>query len=498
MKIKSFLARPYAAIIHAKIRKSMNTAVADQKNILQQLLKTGSRTLFGHEHHLKEVKTYQEYVEAVPVRDYEGFQNYIQEIKNGQQNVLWKGRPMYFAKTSGTTSGVKYIPITKDSIPNHINTARNALLCYMYEKGDASFADGKMIFLSGSPVLERVGGIPTGRLSGIVNHFVPRYLRSNQLPSYETNCIEDWEEKLARIVEETINENMTLISGIPPWMQMYFDWLMDKSGGERIGNLFPNLQVLVHGGVNYEPYRARLLESIGRPIDMLETFPASEGFFAFQDLPDNNGLLLNTDSGIYYEFIPVAEIFQDNPTRIPLEEVKTDVNYAMIISSNAGLWAYNLGDTVRFLSTNPYRITVTGRIKHFISAFGEHVISEEVEFAIKEASRRHQAVIIEFTVAPQIHPTEGLPYHEWFISFEQQPANMDAFALEIDNLLREKNIYYNDLLKGSILQPLKIVTLQKEAFREYMKSEGKLGGQNKVPRLCNDRKIADKIKAWKL
>lgn len=495
MKIKSFLARPYAYIVHSRIRKEMATAVADQQAILQQLLKVGAKTTFGKDHHLADVTNQAEYAAAVPVRDYEAYSPYIDKIKEGQQNVLWKGKPIYFAKTSGTTSGVKYIPITKDSISNHIDTARNALLCYMAESGNPAFADGRMIFLSGSPTLERVGGIPTGRLSGIVNHFVPGYLRKNQLPSYTTNCIEDWETKLGKIVEETVNADMTLISGIPPWMQMYFDWLLEHSGGEKIKTLFPNLQVIVHGGVNFEPYRAKLMESLGGHVDTVETFPASEGFFAFQDKRENEGLLLNTNSGIYYEFIPAGEIFNDNPTRLSLADVKVGENYALIINSNAGLWGYNIGDTVRFISTDPYRLVVSGRIKHFISAFGEHVIGEEVEHALQLAAQEHHAHVVEFTVAPQIHATQGLPYHEWFIAFERQPHDMAAFAQSIDNHLREKNIYYDDLIRGGILQPLQVRALGKHSFIDYMKSIGKLGGQNKVPRLSNDRVIADVLGA---
>ncbi len=471
----------------------MATALADQQATLQQLLKAGNKTRFGEEHNLKDVKLYTEFKHAIPVRDYESFEPYIQQIKNGEQNVLWKGKPIYFAKTSGTTSGVKYIPITSDSIPNHINTARNALLCYMVESGNTSFADGKMIFLSGSPVLERVGGIPTGRLSGIVNHFIPRYLRSNQLPSYETNCIEDWEVKLERIVKETINQNMTLISGIPPWMQMYFDWLIEKSGGEKIKKLFPNLQVIIHGGVNFEPYRAKLFDSLGTPVDTVETFPASEGFFAFQDTLDKEGLLLNTNSGIFFEFIPAGEIFAGNPTRLSLEDVKVGENYALIINSNAGLWGYNIGDTVRFVSINPYRIVVTGRIKHYISAFGEHVIGEEVDYAILQAAKDHNIRVIEFTVAPRIQISGELPYHEWFVEFEESLNDIETFSKTVDRYLQQKNIYYNDLISGGILQPLKIRAMKRQAFQEYMKSQGKLGGQNKVPRLSNDRKIADAL-----
>ena len=497
MKIKSFLARPYAAVIHSRIKKGMVTAVADQQAILQQLLKTGSKTIFGRDHLLGAVQDHATFREAVPIRDYEALKPYIEQVKSGKENVLWKGKPMYFAKTSGTTSGVKYIPISKDSISNHIDTARNALLCYMAESGNSAFADGRMIFLSGSPVLERVGGIPTGRLSGIVNHFVPKYLRSNQLPSYETNCIEDWEEKLGRIVNETWNQDMTLISGIPPWMQMYFDWLQEKTG-KTIKQLFPNLQVLVHGGVAFEPYKDKLFESLGGPVHTVETFPASEGFFAFQDTMDQEGLLLNTDSGIFFEFIPADEIFNEHPTRLSLADVKMGVNYALIVNSNAGLWGYNIGDTVRFVSLDPYRIVVTGRTKHFISAFGEHVIAEEVEAAIMEAAKIHHAQIIEFTVAPMIQAKEELPFHEWFVSFAKAPDQLEAFATKVDEELRKRNIYYDDLIRGGILQPLKISNLRPDAFIEYMKSQGKLGGQNKVPRLSNDRKLADQLAAYTL
>ncbi len=496
MKFKSFLAKPYASIVYSRIRKGMGTAVADQQAILQQLLKTGARTNFGKDHGLKDVKTYDEFRQAIPIRDYEAFKPYIEQIKEGQQNVLWKGKPIYFAKTSGTTSGVKYIPITSDSIHNHIDTARNALLCYMAHSGNSSFADGKMIFLSGSPTLERVGGIPTGRLSGIVNHYIPRYLRSNQLPSYETNCIEDWEEKLDKIVNETIKQDMTLISGIPPWVQMYFDWLQERSEGKKIKELFPNLQVIVHGGVNFEPYKPKLLESLGGEVDFIETFPASEGFFAFQDTLPEEGLLLNTSSGIFYEFIPAGEIFNEHPTRLSLADIKVGENYALIVNSNAGLWGYNIGDTIRFVSTDPYRIVVTGRIKHYISAFGEHVIGEEVDTALMQAAQEHNAHIVEFTVAPKINTDGELPYHEWFVEFEQAPDNIAAFAHSVNQHLREKNIYYNDLINGNILQELKINVMKPHAFIEYMRSIGKLGGQNKVPRLGNDRVIADALEAW--
>jgi hypothetical protein len=473
----------------------MASALDDQQKIFQDLLKTGSKTIFGTDHKMLEVNTYQEFKEAIPIRDYEEYKPYIEQIKQGKHNVLWKGQPIYFAKTSGTTSGVKYIPISNESIPNHINTARNALLCYMAETGNSKFANGKMIFLSGSPELERIAGIPTGRLSGIVNHHIPKYLRTNQLPSYETNCIEEWEHKLDKIVEETLKQDMTLISGIPPWMQMYFDRLLQVSG-KKIGELFPNFSVLVHGGVNFEPYKAKLFDSIGRKIDAIETYPASEGFFAFQDTQKEEGLLLNTNSGIFFEFIPVGEVFNPRPIRLSLKEVKVGEQYAIIINNNAGLWGYNIGDTVKFLSLNPYRIVVTGRIKHFISAFGEHVIGEEVEYSLMKAAAEDAVKITEFTVAPRIQQDGGKSYHEWYIEFENAPQDMQAFAAKVDNNLRQKNIYYDDLITGNILRRLEIKPVQKNGFIEYMKSMGKLGGQNKVPRLSNDRQLADALEKW--
>ena len=496
MKIKSLLAKPFATYIYRQIKKSMATAVADQQQIFDHLIKTAAKTTFGTDHHFDNIKTHEDFVRQVPLRDYEDLIPYIDKIKEGKHNVLWKGRPIYFAKTSGTTSGAKYIPITKDSIPNHINTARNALLCYMAETGKSAFANGKLIFLSGSPELERIGDIPTGRLSGIVNHHVPKYLRSNQLPSFETNCIEDWETKLDKIVDETINQNMTLISGIPPWMQMYFDKLIERSG-KKVGDLFPQFNLMVQGGVNFKPYKAKLTESIGRKIDCIELFPASEGFFAFQDSQKEPGMLLNTNSGIFFEFIPVSEIDNPSPKRLILKDVVVGENYALIITSNAGLWAYNLGDTIKFLSTDPFRIVVTGRTKHFISAFGEHVITEEVDAAIMKTAEHTNARISEFTVAPMIGSEVG-SYHEWFIEFEKMPDDMENFAQKLDTNLREKNVYYDDLISGKILEPLHISPVRKNGFVDYMKSVGKLGGQNKVARLGNDRVIAEALQQYVL
>lgn len=495
MKINSFLAKPFAAYIYAGIRKGMGTALQDQDSIFKTLIKQAVKTDFGREHGFEAISTHSDFIKAVPIRDYEAFKPYIEKIKEGKQNVLWKGRPIYFAKTSGTTSGIKYIPITKSSISNHIDTARNALLCYIAQTGNTKFTNGKMVFLSGSPELERIGNVPTGRLSGIVNHHIPRYLRTNHLPSYTTNCIEDWETKLDKIVFETQKKDLTVIGGIPPWMQMYFDRLIAVTN-KKPKDLFPNFSLMVHGGVNFEPYKAKLFATIGKEIDSVETFPASEGFFAFQDSQHEEGLLLNTNSGIFFEFIPTSEIFNENPSRLSLHDVKISENYALIINNNAGLWAYNLGDTVKFVSTNPYRIVVTGRIKHFISAFGEHVIGEEVEHSLMKTAEEDNVRITEFTVAPMIRQDQGSSYHEWFVEFENLPEDLNSFQNKVDQKLREKNIYYDDLISGNILMPLQIRVIVKNGFINYMKSIGKLGGQNKVPRLSNDRKIANELIPW--
>lgn len=493
MGIRSVLARPFAAYIASETRKWSSAPVESQQRILKQLTEGGKNTIFGKDHNFHEIRHYDDFKRQVPVRDYEDLKPYIEKILQGVSDVLWKGKPEYFAKTSGTTSGTKYIPITRDSVPNHINSARNALLSYVHETSNASFLDGGLIFLSGSPVLTEKAGIKIGRLSGIVNHHVPGYLRTNQKPSYETNCLEDWEEKLEKIIDETLSTDMTLISGIPPWAQMYFDRIVARTG-KKIGDVFPNFSMFVYGGVNFEPYRAKLFDTIGRKVDSIETYPASEGFIAYQDSQHEEGLLLLLNSGIFFEFIPVDEFFQENPSRLNIEEVELNKNYALVINSNAGLWGYSIGDTVKFVSKNPYRLLVTGRIKHFISAFGEHVIGEEVEKAMRFTMEKFpESSLVEFTVAPQVTPAEGLPHHEWLVEFGTPPADLELFALELDNQLRKLNVYYDDLISGNILRTLCITSLSRNAFIDYMKMQGKLGGQNKVPRLSNDRKIADEL-----
>ena len=492
MSLRTRIAKYLAKRARKKINQWASDPVATQQKVFKSLIQNAKHTAFGTDHHFDQIQNHQDFIQRVPVVDYEGLRPYVDRVVDGETDVLWPGKPLYFAKTSGTTSGMKYIPLTKASMPTHIAAAKNALFCHIEATGDASFVDGQMIFLQGSPVLNKKNGIDLGRLSGIVAHYVPKYLQKNRLPSWETNCIEDWETKVDAIVEETHQKDMRLISGIPPWVSMYYEKLQLKTG-KKVGDLFPNFSLFVYGGVNFEPYRTKLESLVGRRVPSVELYPASEGFFAFQDHPDANGMLLQLDSGIFYEFIPVDQLSEKKPPRLGLSEVQTDVNYAMIISTNAGLWGYNIGDTVIFTSTAPYRVLVSGRIKHFISAFGEHVIGKEVEQALLKATQHTPIEISEFTVAPQVNPTKGLPYHEWFIEFTTPPTDIQQFCLAVDQQLCQQNRYYHDLIQGKVLRPLEIRVVQKGGFSNHMKRMGKLGGQNKVPRLTNDRKIADEL-----
>ncbi|MCB0456468.1 MAG: GH3 auxin-responsive promoter family protein [Flavobacteriaceae bacterium] len=493
MTLKSLGARIFAKRVTSQIASWATNPIETQQKVFKELVDKAKNTTFGKDHQFSEIQSYEDFSKRVPIRDYEDLRPYIEAVVAGKEDVLWPGKPLYFAKTSGTTSGIKYIPLTKASLPYHIRSARNAILCYINETGNTKIVDGKMIFLQGSPVLKEQHGIKIGRLSGIVAHYVPKYLQKNRMPTWETNCIEDWEEKVEAIVAETQGEDMTIISGIPSWVQMYFEQLQTKTG-KKIGSLFQNFELFIYGGVNYEPYRQKFENLIGRKVASIELYPASEGFFAFQNEQNDKGLLLQLNAGIFYEFVEAASFFEKTPKRLTIGEVKVGINYVMIISTNAGLWGYNLGDTVIFTSTSPYKLIVSGRIKHFISAFGEHVIGKEVEQAMKEALEKHAFSITEFTVAPQITTANGeLPYHEWLIEFDEAPQQISEIAQALDVSLQKQNSYYFDLIQGKVLQPLKITSLKKDSFNEYMKSLGKLGGQNKIPRLSNDRKIADDV-----
>ena len=493
MGLKAALSKPFAKAVVKKNRQWIENPIESQLATFKSLIEQAKETSFGQDHDFQNIQTIKDFQSKVKVQSYEGLKGYIDRMVEGEEDVLWPGKPLYWSKTSGTTSGAKYIPISKESIDHHVETARNALLHYIHETGNSDFVNGKMIFLQGSPEMEEKNGIKVGRLSGIVAHYVPGYLLKNRLPSMEVNCIEDWEEKVDAISKETINERMTLIGGIPPWVQMYFERLLALSGKEQIKDLFPDYSLFVWGGVNFQPYKAVFDKLVGKKVSSIESYPASEGFIAFQDSQVEPGLLLNLDAGIFFEFIPVAEFHDENPSRLTLADVKVGVNYVIILNTNAGLWGYNIGDTVEFVSTYPFKIKVTGRIKHFTSAFGEHVIAKEVEQAMNKAIENEGGEVVEFHVAPQVNPADGLPYHEWFVEFAKEPNNIENFKKQIESEMRSQNPYYDDLISGSILRPFELTKVNKDGFKLYMKSIGKLGGQNKTPRLANDRKIAEAL-----
>ncbi|MDC3051025.1 GH3 auxin-responsive promoter family protein [Bacteroidota bacterium] len=473
----------------------MKNPIKSQEKTLRWLVQSAQKTLFGQQHSFQEINGYKEFNQAIPVRDYEKFKIYIDRIVSGEADIIWPGKPIYLCKTSGTTSGIKYIPIFQNAIKTHINSARNSILQYIINTGDTNFIQGKQIFIQGSPVLNSKNGVKFGRLSGIVAHHVPFYLKSSRMPSWDVNCIEDWEQKIDTIVEETYNQDMTLISGIPPWVQMYFEKIKQKSG-KKIGDVFKNFSLFIYGGVSFKPYKKIFDELIGRKVNTIELYPASEGFFAFQDQLDSDSMLLLLNNFIYYEFIKINDFLKGKNNYLSLSDVKLGENYALIISTSSGLWRYNIGDTIQFTEINPFRIIVTGRIKHFISAFGEHVIGKEVESTIREISLKSKLKVREFTVAPQVNPKVGLPFHEWFIEFDEIYDNLEAIEVQMDSIMQKQNIYYKDLIQGKILSPLKITKIKKGGFNHFMKSIGKLGGQNKVPHLSNDRGIACKLKKY--
>ena len=490
--MKKIAAKLFAYWVDRKNQKWINNPLEAQQKTLKFLVSSAQNTTFGKDHNFSRITDYKSFKKQVPIRNYEDIRPYVDRILAGEKNVLWPGQPLYLAKTSGTTSGAK-IHSDNERLNAHSYYCGTRCPFKLYpQNGKHQFRFRQANFFTREPNLKKKNGMALGRLSGIVAHYVPSYLQANRMPSWETNCVEDWETKVELIVGETLREKMTLIAGIPSWVQMYFERLIKKEG-KPIGEIFPELSLFVYGGVNYGPYRPLFQELIGRPVDSVELFPASEGFFAYQDRLKEEGLLLLLNNGIFYEFIQADTFYSEDPKRISLDQVEVGVNYVLILNTSAGLWGYNIGDTVQFVSTAPFRLVVSGRLKHFISAFGEHVIGKEVESALQQALVGTKAKVREFTVAPQITPTKGLPYHEWFIDFSERPKNMSAFSLSLDDAMRKQNIYYDDLIRGKVLRPVVITFVKEGSFEAYMKSIGKLGGQNKIPKLTNDRSIADKL-----
>jgi len=470
-----------------------------QERLLLDLCRKAARTRFGREHGFAGVRSVREFQDNVPLRTYLEFKPYWDTLLEGETDVTWPGRIERFALTSGTTAGNKYIPLSDEGVRSQRRAGRDIVNFYLEQSGDTALFGGKFLFLGGSTELVRLpSGALAGDLSGIMACRMPRYANLFRLPSPSIALMGDWEKKLDAMAEEAERSDVRGVSGTPSWVFCLFEQVMERRRArgrsvETVADVWPEFRLLVHGGVNYEPYRESMRHLLGKAVHALEVYPASEGFIGIQDRLDANDMLLMMDTGLFYEFVPREEIASDAPRRFTVADVETGVDYAIVLSTNSGLWGYVLGDTVRFTSLRPHRLRVTGRIAHFLSAFGEHLISEEVEAAVAGACRTAGAEIRDFHVAP-IYPDQNTPRpaHQWFVEFVKPPADEHEFIAEVDRRLQRRNDDYAAHRQGDagMSAPL-LTTVPKGGFRRAMKRIGKLGGQNKVPRLRNDREFAD-------
>jgi hypothetical protein len=490
MGLRGQIARPITNRIERRLRHWAAQPHQYQMQYFRLLLETAPKTTYGQALGIENGMDYTAYRDCVPLVDYEDLKPYVERIMAGERDVLWPGVPDYLIMSSGTTSGKKYIPATPQGIRAILRGTTDAFCSYIARSRHHDIWDGKTLPLTGSPALTMMGDVPSARVSGLLNHFLPCYARWNRVPSWETNCIADFEPKLSRILDETIEQDVRAITGLPVWLNLLFKRLYERTG-KKVIEIWPNLQVMLYGGLQVDPYKAGLLEAIGQDIDFVEVFNASEGFFAFEDNFENLGLLLHMHTGFFYEFMPADAYRAGKVQRLPLQDIELDVDYGLVLNSVSGLWGYNLGDTVRFTSREPYRLVFTGRLAHFTSAFNEHVIQFEVERAIRQAMEQEGGVVSEFTVAPQLHPIAGPPYHEWFVEFAALPDDLEAFRLKLDTVMQTGNHLYRELVTAQAMRPLKLSLLEPDSFLHHLKSIEQVGDQHKVPRLKNDRSIAD-------
>lgn len=467
-----------------------------QADVFKTLMKKGSQTEFGKDYCLNPETTYEEFRSKVPIHHYEKLLPYIERIKNNEANVLWPGRPLYLATTSGTTSGEKFIPVTKDSLKKGMDSSVLCSATYLRETNNYTPLDKKMVILSANPKLIKDKYFSYGKITGIFNNHIPSFMKRNRIPSVETNMIEDWDLKMQKTVDESIGADVGMVGGFPAWIIRYFERVLEKTGKKTIIEVFPNLQVITHGGVAYGPYKKRMETLIGKPFQRLEVFSASEGFMAFQDQQNKEDMLLVPNGEIFYEFVPLTEWGKEDAKRISLKDVEVGIPYAMVITTMGGLWAYDLGDTVTFTSTAPYRLKVSGRTKHFISNSGEHLISEQVESALTKTAISFGVEVRDFSVAPHITDEVGGNRHEWLIEFKTLPTSLDDFSTRLSQELCDISDNYFLLIDGSVLHPPIVSALKEGAFVDYMKSINKMTHQNKVPRLMNNRDLADKLQSY--
>lgn len=485
-----FFRKRYESII-----ESQDSPIETQNRVLSSLIDSLEGTEFAKIHGISASSTHASFAQSIPVRTYEEMKPFIDRVMRGEKNVIWPGYIKWFAKSSGTTSDrSKFIPVTKDALEEcHFKAGKDMIAFYFNMNPDTHVAAGKSLVLGGSHDINHLNDNSSyGDISAVLMQNLPIWAQLKRMPDLDTALMDDWEQKIDKMAHETLNEDITNIWGVPTWTVVLIKKLFEISGKDNLREIWPNLELYIHGGVSFSPYRELFADLIrGDGMHYMETYNASEGFFGIQDRLDADDMLLMLDYGIYYEFIP-ADKPNDDP--IPLEGVKTGVNYILVISTNAGLWRYQIGDTIRFTSLNPYRIQLTGRTKHFINAFGEELIIDNAERALSKACKKFNVSVKDYTAAPSFFQKNKKACHQWAIEFERAPQDLSSFEAFLDAELRKLNSDYDSKRQGDMaLTCLNIIKLPTDTFYNWLKSKGKLGGQNKVPRLSNERKYIDAI-----
>ncbi len=483
-----------------RIEHWVNNPVAAQRQVLQHLITSAQYTEFGRKYNFDKLFTIKDFKQSVPIHEYDNLKPYIERLMNGEENILWNTPVNWFAQSSGTTSDKsKFIPITEESLEEtHFQGAKDVLALYYNFNPDSDLLTGKGLVIGGSHQVNKLNDeTQYGDLSAVLMQNTPFWGHWLRTPELSIALLDEWEDKIEKLAHSTMLENVTSISGVPTWTLILIKRMLELSGKQTLKEIWPNLELYIHGGVSFTPYKEQFAKLIGGHINYLNLYNASEGFFGAQDQPgDDEGMLLFLDHGIFYEFLPVQEYGKQQPETIGLDNVELGKNYAPVISSNGGLWRYLIGDTVQFTSLAPFRIKVSGRLKHFINAFGEELIVDNSDRAIAVACQKTGSTFNDYTAAPVYFSDHGNGSHEWLIEFETAPKDLGLFTFELDTALKNCNSDYEAKRHKDIALRMPIVkALPRDTFNNWLKSKNKLGGQHKVPRLSNDRNYVDEILA---
>ena len=482
------------------IEQWMNDAAATQFNVWQDLLAAGQYTEFGRRYHFSHIQSLKEYKSAVPIHDYDALKPYIDRMMAGAENILWNTPVTWFAKSSGTTSDKsKFIPVSEESLKdNHYKASKDVLSLYYVAQPESDLLTGKGLVIGGSHQINSLNEeVHYGDLSAVIVQNSPFWSNWIRTPDTAIILMDEWESKIEKLAHSTITENVTSMAGVPTWLIVLLKRILEITGKQTIKEVWPSLELYMHGGVSFVPYRQQFEKLIGAPINYLEMYNASEGFFAAQDDVNESGMLLMCDHGILYQFMPLSEYGKEQPQTLQLNEVETGVNYAPVITTNGGLWRYLIGDTIQFTSLEPHRIKVSGRLKHYINAFGEEIIVDNTDKAIAVASEKTAAVVKDYSAAPVYFSEAENGAHEWLIEFEKEPHNLQEFTYELDNALKNINSDYEAKRHKDIALRMPLIkAVPKNTFTKWLSSKGKLGGQHKVPRLSNERSIIEEIKRF--